>query len=250
MTKEHNVTSTVLWKLYRFAGVFLESLFWNGYAHCEQAPKATDLKDFKSVTATSTVSTQVVNKSEFDSSIKDLSDQLKKLENTINNTQSIAAQVASKSEFHLSIKELSDQLTKLNNAIDSTRKTDLDKFMPIIVGGIGFFGAILGAAIGALVTYFVEKRRLDHDKNISREHSIFDAQSELIQEQRKRRSELYAPLKTLLGQSKEVYDQMCRQLKAADVSKEYEWITDPDSTSVTSSPKTGPHKIRKIGHLT
>ncbi|MEQ9450488.1 MAG: hypothetical protein RJQ07_02790 [Pseudomonadales bacterium] len=76
----------------------------------------------------------------------------------------------------------------------------------------------------------IHRQKVKHDEQVARHSLIIEAQRELIQIQIKRRERLYGPLKTLLQQSKGIYDQMCQQLRSHSPER-YKWEEDEESTS-------------------
>lgn len=145
------------------------------------------------------------------------------------------ASIVSKLDIENQTLEIETKLNELKNTISEADKNRLDTFMPLLVG-------IIGALLGMIGTYLIQQKRLKHELTlaeerlkheltVSREKVIFEAQNSIILAQSKRREELYAPLRAHLAQSKEVYDQMCRQLKEVDSGEKYDWFDDPKSTS-------------------
>ncbi|MET0002064.1 MAG: hypothetical protein ABW087_00355 [Candidatus Thiodiazotropha sp.] len=120
--------------------------------------------------------------------------------------------------------QINQKIGLLEKDIKALKKDWLDKLLPII-------GTLLGAALGGIATYFLQNLQQKHERKRMHESAIFEAKQLIVQEQALRREKLYAPLKTLLGQSKVLYDQMCSQLTVKDTDNQYEWKEDESSTS-------------------
>ncbi len=153
-----------------------------------------------------------------------LSFNLSKLSHSVTTLHDI--QINSKeisTKVQTSIAETNSKLAIVGDDINDMQNNFLQIFLPAI-------SAIIAVAITGLVSFLIQKKQLHHENLRGIDTAMLAAQKIIIQTQMTRREKLYAPLKTLLGSSKRIYDQMCDQLLKDD-NKRYFRMKDDKSTS-------------------
>lgn len=76
--------------------------------------------------------------------------------------------------------------------------------------------ALATVAISVLASVFVQFKMMEHQRNLAADQAKAEISNSFVQWELKQVSELYGPLRALLGQSNAIYRQMCQVLVAYD----------------------------------
>ena len=76
--------------------------------------------------------------------------------------------------------------------------------------------ALATVAISVLASVFVQFKMMEHQRNLAADQAKAEISNSFVQWELKQVSELYGPLRALLGQSNAIYRQMCQVLIAYD----------------------------------
>lgn len=136
--------------------------------------------------------------------------------------QALAQQAEQALEASRSTQALKDQM-------ESLRPSARDRLITAIVA-IG--GAILGAAIGALSGYFLQRDRLKYDRQAARQAAGMKELSEIKQFRGRQLNEFYAPLEALLKQGLIVRNELYARLeKTNSPNVTFNRIPDPKAAN-------------------
>lgn len=112
---------------------------------------------------------------------------------------------------------LSGRLGSVEGAIaKASERADNDR---IRTSWFAFFTVIASGILGGLGGLMIQSLVMRHQRQINRENAQAEVSNSYIEWQLKQLSELYGPLRALLGQSNAMYRQMNRALEAAAVDK-------------------------------
>ena len=107
---------------------------------------------------------------------------------------------------------IASRLTAIEKKLDKQTESWLVTLMPAIFG-------LIGVLLGGTINYCIQNKLFKHQKKISENRAKFEVGNSFVQWQLKQLSELYGPLRALLGQSNAIYRRMNEALERADGKK-------------------------------
>jgi hypothetical protein len=117
----------------------------------------------------------------------------------------------------------------LKDQVESLRPNYTDK---IITGVVAILSALVGAGIGALSGYALQRERVKHDQQAARQAAGMKEVSEIKQFRGRQLNEFYAPLEALLKQGLIVRNELYARLKATtQTGVVFSEISDADAAN-------------------